>query len=114
MTNDSIQTPSSAKLPWSGLSNDDLLKVASFIGLHCIEADINIGDVPNITTGAVTALNALAFCAGAFADSDGGGFERKASAFHEAIVNTVSGKDKISSEAILNQIQEAFRKGGAA
>lgn len=112
MTNDSIETPASAKLHWSGLSNDALLKVASFIGLHCVEADIDIEDIHDITTGAVIALNALAFCAGAFADNDEDNFERQASAFHDAIVKTVSAKDKISSGAILDQIKKAFRKGG--
>ena len=114
MTNGSIETPESAKLPWSGLSSDALLKIADFIGLHCIEADMDIEDIPEIATGAITALNALAFCAGAFADSDENSFEREASAFYDAIVKKVSAKDKISSEAILNYINKAFRKGGAA
>ncbi|MGO2958379.1 MAG: hypothetical protein ACTIDN_05000 [Acetobacter sp.] len=114
MTNDNIETPESAKLPWIGLSSDALLKIADFIGLHCVEADIDIEDVSIFSMGAVTALNALAFCGGAFVDSDEDSFERQASTFHEAILKRVSAKDKISSIAIFNQIKEAFRKGDAS
>ena len=66
MTNDSITVPDSAKLPWSGLSDEALLRVASFIGLSCVEADTDLEDVPFIVMGAIDALNALAFCMGGY------------------------------------------------
>lgn len=114
MTNDSITVPDSAKLPWSGLSDEALLKVSSFIGLHCVEADIDIEDVPFMAMGAVLALNAMAFCAGEYGSDDSGDFERRSSTFHDAIVSFASAKDKISSDAISRQVHKAFRNGGAA
>lgn len=114
MTNDSINVPDSAKLPWSGLGDEALLKVASFIGLHCVETDVDIEDVPFMAMGAVLALNAMAFCTGKYGLDDSGDFDRRASTFHDAIVSFASAKDKISSDAISRQIHEAFRNGDVA
>lgn len=114
MTNDSMQTPENAKLPWFGLNDEALLKVAAFIGLACIEDEVDSEDVPFVAMGAIITLNALAFCADAYADDDKESFDRRSSIFHDAITNTESGKDKISSVAISRQIEKAFRKGGRA
>lgn len=114
MTNDSINVPDSAKLPWSGLSDEALLRVASFIGLSCVEADTDLEDVPFIVMGAIDALNALAFCMGGYTEDDSVEFQRRSGVFHDAIVNLVSAKDKISGSAIAHQVREAFRNGGAA